>query len=366
MVAARGDEQVERGTAVGSGQPAPPAPPAPPEHDADLDRDARARAVLAVIPAVADAGFTPVLDGLVEEAWRRHVAAAVGQVAPTVLAAPFARKLRAGFSTYCGLGLSALLCARRRPLLLRVGSALMRGLDAGEARVAATGIALFPAFFRHLRARAVERVALTSFLILALDEVLDDVLEGTPAERAAALGRLVRARRADAAAAPLVRLCAAVLAHLHRTSSPAERAVLEAILEEVAAWAEDEMALEIPGAVVVPRQRTIEVSMRLLGFGCGHVVEARELRWMEGIAGLGQMVDDVVDAPKDAAAGRRTPGVTGEWTATTVRGLYGRVVEDTRELIASAGERHPPTLSLYERTLRAQLRRMAEILVENP
>lgn len=356
MVAARSEERVER----------PDVAAATRLDRHDLDREARARAVLAAIPAVEDAGFTPVLDRMVEEAWQRHVVVAARRVSPAVLETPFARKLRAGFSTYCGLGLSTLVCARRRPFLLRVGSALMSGLDVGEGRVAAAGIALLPPFLRYLRARAVERVALASFLILALDEVLDDVLGGTPAERAAALGRLVCERRADVSAAPLVRVCEAVLMHLHSSSSAAERALLDDILEQVAAWAVDEVALEIPDAVVVPRKRTIEVSMRLLGFGCGDVVNDRELRWMEGIASLGQMVDDVVDAAKDAAAGRRTPGVTGEWTAETVKALYERVVADTLDLIASAGERHAPTMSLYERTVRAQLRRMAEILVDNP
>lgn len=365
MVAARSEEREsgERGSSSDAVSAIVHGPAGP---VVGLERAGRARAVLAVVPLVEDAGFTPVLDRMVEEAWQRHVVTSARAISGELLETPFARKLRAGFSTYCGLGLSTLVCARRRPLALRVGSAVVGALGLAEDRVARIGIALLPSFFRHLRARAVERVALTSFLILALDEVLDDVLEGSPAERAHALGVLVRERRAEGADAPLVRLCAAVLAHLYASSSPRERAALDDVLEQVAAWAQDEVALEIPGAVVEPRKRTIEVSMRLLGFGCGDVVEARELRWMEGIARLGQMVDDVLDAAKDAAAGRRTPGVTGEWNAETVKALYEQVVEDTRNLVVSAGERYAPMMSLYERTLRAQLRRMAEILVENP
>ena len=106
--------------------------------------------------------------------------------------------------------------------------------------------------------------------------------------------------------------------------------------------------------------------MELLGFALPGLVAARELAWMQGIALLRQMVDDVLDVEKDLAAGRVTHGATGRWSAHTVAELYGELVTKTRALVQSAGETHPATLELYERTVRGQLRHMAEVLIANP
>ncbi len=333
-----------------------------------FDRAVRARAVLDLVPPAAHDGLTGVLDEVVERCWQRHVVRRARAISPALLHDAFAKKARAGFSTYCALGLSAIVCSRTRPTAIQLSCAAARALDLGPARVRFAARRLFPSMYGLLCAQELERVALMSFLILALDEILDDVLQpAPPQQRAEALGLIVRERRGPAH--PLVTLACEMLEHLRVTSRDPAR--FDALMERVASWAEDEVALETGSAAeghahVDARKKTIEVSMELLGFACEKYVGDRELQWMQGIAALGQMVDDFVDVEKDLAAGRRTPAIVGAWDATTVAGLHAQLVDDTLALLAAAGERHPATLELYEQTFRAQLRHMAVVLVENP
>lgn len=318
-------------------------------------------AVLAVIPPAEHEAFGPVLDFLVEDGWQRVVAR---RVPPAVLAAPYLAKIRAGFATYAPLGISAVVCARGRPRALdaaAVGARLVR-MQAGT--IAAIGCRALPGLLRVACGEALDRVALASFLILALDEILDDRLAHlAPRARADALAALVRDRVVPEGE-PLATVCVELLDEWQARARGIERELLGPLLVDLAAWPYDEVALETgEGASGPPRQRGIEVSMRMLACAAARWVGHDELAWMIRIAELGQRLDDLLDLEKDLAVGRRTLAASGEWTLPQARELYGALIEETRALV---NEPYAPIAWLFEQTFRRQLRTMAEILTANP
>lgn len=318
-------------------------------------------AVLAAVPAPEHEGFGPVLDFLVEDGWRRVVAL---KAPPEVLAAPSMRKIRAGFATYAPLGISAVVCARGRPRVLDLVTAGARGLRLGAPTIAALGCRLLPPLLRVSCGEALDRVALASFLILGLDELLDDRLaHRPPRERADALAALVRERRVPEGD-PLAAFCARLLDEWQARACGVEAEQLGPLLEDLSAWAYDEVALETGDtASGPPRQRGIQVSMRMLACATARWVQADELAWMIRIAELGQRLDDLLDLEKDLAAGRLTLAGSGEWTLPQAEALYASLVEETRALV---DEPYQPIAWLFEQTFRRQLRRMAEILAAHP
>ena len=269
-------------------------------------------------------------------------------------------KLRAGFSTYCALGLSAIACSSRRPRLFTLGGRAARVAGLGEATIAALAVPAMPWAFRASCARELDRVAVASAFILVIDEIFDDELSAlSGADRVRAVEHIVHGTRAPTTLASAL---ASTLVNDLRAASPSRWPAMAARL---VVWADAEVKLEQADAAVEPRKAGIEVSMELLGYALGDYVGDRELVWMQGIARLGQMVDDVLDLEKDLAAGRVTLAATGVWNVDSVARLYRELVEETRALVASSGERHEATLGLYEQTFRAQIRHMANVLAEH-
>lgn len=328
-------------------------------------RDERARAILASMPAVIDDGFGMVLSSLVEDTFRSSIVARARVVAPALLGTPFfEQKLRAGFSVYAALGLSAVACSSTRPAWISAGSSVAGALGLSSSIISAVARRAMPSCYRLFCARTLDRVAVASAFILVLDELFDDELGSlTASARLAAVEALVDGRAVLAAVqtSECASFAGALAAELMKDH---ER--WPAMAARLREWARAELRLEAGGADVEDRAAGIEVSMELLGFALPGLVADRELAWMQGIALLGQMVDDVLDVEKDLAAGRVTHGATGRWSELTVAELYVRLVGDTRALVESAGETHPAALDLYERTVRGQLRHMAEVLIANP
>lgn len=318
-------------------------------------------AVLAAVPRPAHDGFGPVLDFLVEDGWRRVVTARAPRA---VLEAPYLRKIRAGFATYAPLGISAVVCARGRPRALDALATGARVARLGAPAIAALGCRALPTLLRLSCGGALDRVALASFLILGLDELLDDrLLHLPPRARADALAALVRDRVVPEGE-PLGAFCAALLDQWEEGARGEEREQLGPLLVDLAAWPYDEVALETGDCGSgPPRQRGIEVSMRMLACATARWVGEAELAWMIRIAELGQRLDDLLDLEKDLAVGRRTLAASGEWTLSQAEALYATLVEETRALV---DERYPPIAWLFEQTFRRQLRNMAEILSANP
>jgi hypothetical protein len=329
-----------------------------------VDRDMRAREVLSIFapgradPALEKLGFSAVLEALLDDAWRDSVASR----APADLTSTpfFERKLRAGFSVYCALGLSAVACSTSRPAWLRFGAGVARALALDTDAVAAVARPWMPRLYRWLSPGLVDRCAVASAFILVMDEILDDELGHLDDDaRVAAVSALARGdARLDSGLGRFL----AVLVDDLRAHDPAR---WSSVAARVAAWARAEVELDA-GASLAPRQLTIDVSMEVLAFAAPAFVGTRELAWMQGIAALGQMVDDVMDIEKDLAVGRITLAADGTWSVATIAALYARVVDDTVALLDAMGESHAPTRALYMSTLRAQLLHMARVLVENP
>lgn len=312
-------------------------------------------------------GFSPVLDDVVEQLWQSAVGARLAAAAPEVLTSPFATKLRAGFSTYLGLGLSAIVCSRKRPRVVRAACGTATWLRFEKDRIRRIGLLAMPALFLRACGREADRLAAAAALILVLDEILDDVWrDETPAARLSAMRTLILA--GEGPDVPLVRAARSFALALGLLEPPPQRArAAEEMRARLVCWVEAEHALDLGTQdPVVCRAVGVAVSMELLAFATdAGRVGARELGWMQRIAELGQMVDDVLDLEKDARAGRATPAVRGQWDVNTVERALSSLRLETRSLVAEDGTRGA-VLELYVETFDDELRRMTRILAENP
>ncbi|HXS95171.1 MAG TPA: hypothetical protein VN736_11235 [Candidatus Limnocylindrales bacterium] len=64
--------------------------------------------------------------------------------------------------------------------------------------------------------------------------------------------------------------------------------------------------------------------------------DCRQLQWMADTTRIMQMIDDWVDQDEDRGK-RLTPVLNGDWTLADVAGLYGKTVEDLKQLLDDAG-----------------------------
>jgi hypothetical protein len=326
------------------------------------DRAARAAALLALFGG-GHRGFSAVLDDVVESLWQRSVVARLQAVAPEVLGSAFKLKLRAGLSTYLGLGLSSIVCARRRPRLVRAGCQLAAFAAFEKPFAIKLGSAMLRWFFSRAMGAEADRIACGAALILVLDEIFDDVwCAEDKGERQLRMRELIQTGAGPDV--PLVRAARALSDAISLMDGGVRPQGMRARLCD---WVDAEHALDAGvGDPVAHRDVGIVVSMELLAFAAepGRVGDA-ELLWMNHIAGLGQMVDDVLDLEKDARAGRATPAVRGVWTVESVAAALAALRKETLALVSSDGTRGV-VLDLYLETFDDELRRMVSILIENP
>lgn len=337
----------------------------------ELERSRRLRDVVAIIgtPNGNEPKFTPVLNGLVDYGWHTHVVPVLRARWPEVFTLPFLHKLREGFHTYAPLGLSAIVCSRTRPLLLRAACTVFRQVRMTDARMAALGMAVMPWWYRVALHREMRGVALMSALILLLDEALDDNMGSVPLrDRPRELRRVMdgERRHLTGVLAAVDGVCSAVRAECQNEK---DREALKQVFDATSQWAEGEVANlagERDPTGMCHRRIGITASMDLVAWGIRPFMGELERDWMYLIAELGQMVDDWVDVEKDASNGRVTPVMTGKWTLEGIATCWVTSQRMLLTMAAEGGERYAPYIELIRRTFVTQIQRMVQILIDNP
>jgi len=315
--------------------------------------------------------FRAVLVHEVERLFHALVLPTVRACWPDVDQSPFLAKWKAGYILYCGLGLSTIVCSRRRPGLVDVASRGLRAVDASESTIVGAARMAIPVVFRVLERRLCERAALGAAWILVLDEALDDDHGGGGVgERASALRRALRGECSDDASVALRTSAAMARALRARCDDADDHAALDGVIGHVEAWIDGEVAsvAGVPDPTGTSfRMAGVAGSMEILLWAVRRYAGDVERDFLYRIAELGQMADDWLDIDKDQTQGRVTPATTGVWTIDDMARVFARAGALLDDLAAQAGEpRGAPFHRLLVRTFRGEVQRMARTLVENP
>jgi hypothetical protein len=360
--------------------PRPPSPP-PPMGRPVPSLVERQQAVLclfgddALSPGLPS--FRTVLVHEVERLFDSLVLPTVRACWPHVDQSPFLTKWKAGYILYCGLGLSTIVCSRRRPRLVDLASRGLRAMSASESVIVGAAHVAIPVVFRVLERRLCERAALGAAWILVLDEALDDDDDdddghgGDDVEtRASELRRALRGECTDTASVALQTSAAMARALRQRCDDADDHAALDDVIAHIEAWIDGEVAsvAGVPDPTGTSfRMAGVAGSMEVLLWAVRRYAGDVEREFLCRIAELGQIADDWLDIDKDEAQGRMTPATTGAWTIDDMARVFARAGGLLDELAAQAGEPHgAPFHRLLVRTFRGEVQRMARTLVENP
>lgn len=315
--------------------------------------------------------FRAVLVHEVERLFDALVLPMVRACWPDVDQSPFLPKWKAGYVLYCGLGLSTIVCSRRRPTLVDVSSRGLRAVGAGETAIVGAARLAIPVVFRALERRLCERAAIGAAWILVLDEALDDDHGGGDVGgRAAALRRALRGECEDDASVALRTAAAMARALRSRCIDADDHAALDEVIHHGEAWIDAEVAsvAGIPDPTGTSfRMAGVAGSMEILLWGVRRYAGDVEREFLYRIAELGQIADDWLDIDKDRAQGRTTPATTGVWTIEDMARVFTRAGALLDTLATQAGE--PPGGPFHQllvRTFRGEVQRMARTLVDNP
>ena len=272
--------------------------------------------------------FRAVLVREVERLFDSLVLPTVRACWPDIGQSPFLTKWKAGYILYCGLGLSTIVCSRRRPGLVDLASRGLRAMDASESVIVGAAHVAIPVVFRFLERRLCERAALGAAWILVLDEALDDDHGGGDVEaRATDLRRALRGECADNASVALRTSAAMARALRERCDDAGDRAAFEDVIAHIEAWIDGEVAsvAGIPDPTGTSfRMAGVAGSMEVLLWAVRRYAGDVEREFLCRIAELGQMADDWLDIDKDEAQGRVTPATTGAWTIGDMARVYAR------------------------------------------
>ena len=228
------------------------------------------------------------------------------------------------------------LVPRSRVLTIRLGSALLVGLD-------------------RLLPRAVHRqLMLTSALMGMLDVVLDEAAAVGEAE-AVRIATLI-GRPAPASLRPDHQFIATLANRARRGETKWQTEYWESVLQPSV---RDYCRAEVLAVKQLPddtgmghRWAGIDAAIKGMWYVAGPHMGLggepiafeqnrwnREQHWMADTSLLMQMIDDWVDQDEDRGA-RLTPVATGDWTPSSVSELYEKTVRDLTDLLHESGIRN--------------------------
>ncbi len=317
-----------------------------------------------------DVSFRACLVQEVERLFDHAVVPEVLGVWPALRSSPFLAKWRSGYILYCCIALSSIAFARRRPVIVKALSALLRAVGAGEGAYVRGASLTLPFLFRTLEPALCRRVAIAAAWILILDEALDDGMPGLDNDARSRIMR--RAMRGDVDDDASVELkSAAALARALRQSCRGadDDAAFDVVLGAVEGWLDGELdsvsGVDDPTGVSF-RMAGVTASMDILLWAVGRYGGDLEREFMYLVAELGQVVDDYLDIDKDRAQGRVTPATTGHWGVAEMRRTFAAAGDTLDALMDQTGEPPGAFRRLVVRTFRGEVQRMARILVDNP
>jgi hypothetical protein len=324
----------------------PAAIPSPPPHGADLPpRAARIDALRALL-GTPDPSVRPLAQGIRATAhahFDRHVLPLVRAHWPAVEGTAFFDKLRIGAcDLYASGPYTALLCAPRRPLRVRLVTDLGNALPLSPALLAQLGRVAMLLLGRFALADQHRRIALVAAFIVVVDHALDHVMPDAPELRGPRLEAVLDGRASPDH--PALALARALAVAMSDGLDAADRGAFEAAMARVTEWIRAEvraMRHEPDPTGLGHRRAGVEGTIDGLLFPVVRWAGEGARAWMYDVSMFVQLMDDWMDAEADARSDRPTPVVTGAWTFDDVAAAWHRSVTGLEGLVRAAGLTSP-------------------------
>ncbi|MDB4929918.1 MAG: hypothetical protein JWM10_2402 [Myxococcaceae bacterium] len=273
----------------------------------------------------------------------RHVVPLVDATWPALHGTAFAEKLRIGAcDLYASAPYTALLCAPRRPALVRVVTGAGNLLPLPRPALALLGRGAMELLGRLAYPQTHRSIALVSAFIVVVDHALDHCMPDPPALRGPRLEAVIAGRSApDSPALALTRALAVAMADgLDRD----DRAAFERAMEHVTGWIRAEvraMCGEPDPTGLGHRLAGVEGTIEGLLFPVARYASEGTRAWMVDVSLFVQVLDDWFDYEVDARSDRATPVTTGAWTLADVDAAWRRTTAGIEALVRASGLASP-------------------------
>ena len=300
--------------------------------------------------------------------FERHVAPLVDAHWPALRRDRFFEKLRIGAcDLYASAPYTALFCAPRRPLLVRLVTDTGDALPLPAWALAALGGAAMEVIGRFAYQAQHRRIILVAAFIVVVDHVFDHCLEGPAEERADRLLALLDGGLAPAA--PELALTSALASAMAEGLDATERDAFEEAMERVREW----IRAEVRGMNGAPdplglghRLAGVEGTIDGLLFPLIRYAGEGARRWMYDVSMFVQIADDWLDAEADRRSLRATPVLHGDWTFGSVASSWQATLAGIEALVRAAGLTSPRYVRFVREAYVLMMTDVLEAMIQRP
>ena len=298
----------------------------------------------------------------------RHVEPLIDATWPAVRGTPFAEKLRIGAcDLYASAPYTALFCAPRRPLLVRLATDTGSRLPLPLPALALLGRGAMELLGRFAYPRQHRSIALISAFIVVVDHALDHCMDDPPALRGPRLEAIIAGR--SPATTPALALTRALAGAMAEGLDPDERVAFERAMERMTGWIRAEvraMLCEPDPTGLGHRLAGIEGTIDGLLFPVVRYAGEGARAWMYDVSLFVQVLDDWFDYEVDARSDRATPVTTGDWTFTDVAATWRRSTDGIEALVRASGLDSPRYVRFVRESYVLMMHEVMEAMAERP
>ena len=318
--------------------------------------DRSVRHLAAGIRATARRHFDLHVEPLIDAAW------------PALRGTAFEEKLRIGAcDLYASAPYTALLCAPRRPPLVRVVTGAGNLLPLPPTALGLLGRGAMELLGRYAYPAQQRSIALVAAFIVVVDHALDHCMDDPPALRGPRLEAVIAGRSpADSPALALTRALAVAMAE---GLDPADRGAFDAAMERVTGWIRAEvraMLGEPDPSGLGHRLAGVEGTIDGLLFPVVRYAGEGARAWMYDVSLFVQVMDDWFDAEADARDRRDTPVTTGRWTLVDVAAAWHRSADGIESLVRASGLDSPRYVRFVRAAYVLMMHEVMEAMAERP
>lgn len=349
--------------AAAAATPAPGTPSLPP-------RSERVRLLRALL-GPTDPAVRPLARGIRSTThlhFERHVLPLVDVHWPSLRHERFFEKLRIGAcDLYASAPYTALLCAPRRPALVRLVTDFGNALPLPPRALATLGGAAMEVIGRVAYQAQHRRIILVAAFIVVVDHVFDHAMDDAAEVRAERLLALLDGGLAPAT--PELALTRALASAMGDGLDVSDQIAFEKAMERVRAW----IRAEVRGMNGEPdplglghRLAGVEGTIDGLLFPVIRYAGEGARRWMYDVSLFVQIADDWLDAEADRRSRRATPVLRGDWTFGSVASSWQGTITGIEALVRAAGLTSPRYVRFVRDAYVLMMTDVLEAMIERP